>query len=352
MKTPVLHLVFWLVYLIQDTLLHFTWMASTLITVPESEQWRMAVKTALAVLPPKLLVVYYFTQHGVDKILNAKNKWVRIIPELMGVLALSVIIFRMTFHYYINPKIYLLSLKVPLFNARSVLISILEMGYITGIAITFKLLRLQTAARERERNLVKEKLETELKFLRNQTNPHFLFNTLNNIYGLARKKSDATADVVMKLSNLLRFMLYESNNGSITIAEEIKLLENYIELQRIRYNHRLSIRFRKEIDNESQLIVPLLLLPLAENAFKHGISESRFDSFVDIDMKTKEGQLSFIMENSKEDSVVQPVCDNIGLSNIRRQLELLYKEYEMQIKNQQTTFTVILNINLNSYGKI
>ena len=92
------------------------------------------------------------------------------------------------------------------------------------------------------------------------------------------------------------------------------------------------------------------MLPLVENAFKHGISESRFDSYVDIDLKIKQGQLIFIMENSKEESNVQPVCDNIGLGNIRRQPELLYKEHEMQIKNQQKTFTVILEINLNSYG--
>ena len=198
---------------------------------------------------------------------------------------------------------------------------------------------------------MKEKLETELKFLRNQVNPHFLFNTLNNIYALTRKKSDKAPEVVMKLSELLSFMLYESGKESITLAEEIKILEDYIELERIRYNERLSVEFHKDLDDTSQAIAPLLLLPLVENAFKHGVSETRFDSFVRINMELKNAQFRFHIENTMPNGKTVNGSHNIGLNNIRRQLELMYKHHEFTVKPQPTSFCVEMNINLDSYGK-
>jgi LytS/YehU family sensor histidine kinase len=229
---------------------------------------------------------------------------------------------------------------------------LLDIGFVAGGAVALKLLRIQLAGKEREKNLVKEKLGAELKFLRNQTNPHFLFNTLNNIYALARKKSDDTADTVMKLSKLLRFMLYESGKDLITITEEIKMLNDYLELEKIRYNERLAITFNKEIDNGAQTIAPLLLLPFIENAFKHGVSETRFNSHIYIDMKLKSGRLAFNIENSKENGNADAVKDNIGLSNVRRQLELMYKEYSMEVQNGNNLFKVLLTINLDSHAKI
>ena len=240
----------------------------------------------------------------------------------------------------------------PLFRLQSLLMALMDVGFVTGLATTIKLLSIQLAGKEREKNLVKEKLETELKFLRNQTNPHFLFNTLNNIYGLARKKSDDTAEVVMKLSKLLRFMLYESRKSSIKTGEEIKMLDDYINLERIRYSDRLSITFNKEIDNESEQIAPLLLLPFVENAFKHGASENRFESFIRIDLKLDNGLLHFDIENTKENGTADKVTDNIGLGNVRRQLELMYKEYDMQVLSGTNTFKVLLTINLRSHAKI
>lgn len=124
-------------------------------------------------------------------------------------------------------------------------------------------------------------------------------NTLNNIYALARKKSEDTAEVVMKLSELLRFILYESNGRLIALTDEIKVLEDYLELEMIRYNDRLSVSFTKEMDTGSYQITPLLLLPLVENAFKHGISETRFESFIHIDVKAKEGILFLTLKTPK-----------------------------------------------------
>lgn len=352
MKRTLLHFIFWLVYYIQDTFLHYTWMGPILPETSENKQFLMAMQTALVILPPKLLMVYYFINRGVKKLINANWLSPRLALEILMVTSIAVVLFRLTFHYIVTPGIYGLETKYPALNARNILISILELGYITGVAITLKLLRLQVSSREREQNLVKEKLQTELKFLKNQTNPHFLFNTLNNIYALARKKSDKTADVVMKLSELLSFMLYESGKDTITVAEEIKMLEDYIELEKIRYNERLSIRLDKNIDDPARAITPLILLPLVENAFKHGASETRFDSYIHITITLQNGKLGYMIENSFENDKTKNANQCIGLNNIKRQLELMYKEHEMDVVRHEKTFKVIITINLDSYGKI
>jgi len=217
--------------------------------------------------------------------------------------------------------------------------------------VMIKFIRDQLASKEREKVQMKERYEAELKFLRNQTNPHFLLNTLNNIYALARKKSDNTAEVVMRLSEMLRFMLYESDGKFILLSDEIKLVENYLELEMIRYNNRLSLSFNKQVDDECYKITPLLLLPFVENAFKHGISETRFESFIYIDLSVKSGQLTFSVENTKDYSQ-ENNKKNIGLINAKRQLELLYKDYVLDVKENGDTFTVSLSINLNSYVEI
>ncbi len=353
MKRIGLHILFWLAYTVQDILLMFLWMEPALPGVPEKQGYIMAAHAALVILIPKLFLTYYILYVTIPKMLRENSKLAVAITELVLVLIVSIILYRAIFRYYVGPIIYTGYLKPhPLLEIRRVLQTIMDIGFVTGAAVTIKLLRIQLAAKEREKNLTKEKLETELKFLRNQTNPHFLFNTLNNIYALARKKSDDTAQVVMKLSKILRFMLYESKKKRITIAEEIWILNDYLELEKIRYNNRLTVRFQKQIDDDTQPIAPLLLLPLIENAFKHGVSETRFDSFIHIDMQLQRGFLSFNIENTKENGSTDAVTDNIGLSNIRRQLELMYKEYKIVVENHKDIFKVNLAINLSSHAEI
>jgi sensor histidine kinase YesM len=281
-----------------------------------------------------------------------KRRWLLLLPEMLLVLAISVAWYRLSYRYIVSPYIYGLPPADSIWSARGILVSILSIGYVVGIAITLKLLRLQSQARIREQLLVKEKLRTELMFLKNQTNPHFLFNTLNNIYALTRKKSDQAPEVVMKLSELLSFMLYESGKETITIAEEIKVLEDYISLEKIRYNERLSVRFNREIDNVSQPVAPLLFLPLVENAFKHGAGETRFDSFVDIRIQLRKNHLLFSVENSKDFMESKESNGSIGLNNTKRQLQLMYKDHSIDVNTTGNTFKVVININLDSYGKV
>jgi sensor histidine kinase YesM len=195
-----------------------------------------------------------------------------------------------------------------------------------------------------------EKQEAELNYLKSQTNPHFLFNTLNNIYALARDKSDLAPESILRLSKILRFMLYEAGGEYIAIEQELRIINDYLALEQLRYDESLHINFSHDIDDMRQGIPPLLLMPLVENAFKHGVSETRDNPFVEIQLSVHQRQLAFAVKNSAEASLGDgSVRENIGLSNLRRQLELLFKEYNLDIQQGDSVFTAILKINLSSH---
>ncbi|NEU09686.1 histidine kinase [Flavihumibacter sp. R14] len=195
-----------------------------------------------------------------------------------------------------------------------------------------------------------EKQEAELNYLKSQTNPHFLFNTLNNIYSLARDKSDLAAESILRLSKILRFMLYETAGAFISIEQELKITDDYIALEKLRYDESLRINFNHDIEDMKQALPPLLLIPLVENAFKHGVSETRTNPFIDIHVSVKNRVLKFVVKNSTEGSPGEKtVKENIGLSNLRRQLELLYTDYHLSVQQGESEFTTILEINLASH---
>jgi len=268
-------------------------------------------------------------------------------------LMLTLLLYRVLVVFFIDPIIYNWNRpESSFFYPLAFPVALMDIGFVSGVAIAIKQIRQQLSRAKLEQTLIREKLETELKFLRNQTNPHFLFNTLNNIYALARKKSEQTPDAVMKLSKLLRFMLYDTAKSLISIDDELKMLEDYIDLEKIRYNDKLTLSFLKDITDKNEHISPLLLLPFVENAFKHGASESRFATFIHIEMKLQDGILTFSIKNSKENNGDKCGGDAaIGLNNVKRQLELLYKEYNIQVRNEAYVFNVVLTINLKSYAK-
>lgn len=352
-KRILLHVAFWLAYLAQDITLIYLWDKDKHPGVSISRQLMFAFLNSASSLIPKLLFCYYVLYYNLPKLLNSKKDRTKYIVQLILALLLTTTLYRVMAIYFQSPVIYKKTVNFgPFFSIGWYLQMLADIGFASGAAIVIKQFRLQLADKEREKNLIKEKLETELKFLRNQTNPHFLFNTLNNIYALARKRSNETADVVMKLSKLLRFMLYETGSAQIRIIDEIKVLDDYIELEKLRYNDRLTIGFVREIDDENERIAPLLLIPLVENAFKHGASESRFNSFINLEMILQNGMLEFSISNSKEYNGKRLNDENIGLTNVRRQLELLYKDYEVSIKCEDTVHMVFVKINLREHANL
>jgi two-component system LytT family sensor kinase len=228
-----------------------------------------------------------------------------------------------------------------------------QMGYSVGSVVVFGLSRhvynyIKLSQAEQQWRF--EKQTAELNYLRSQTNPHFLFNTLNNIYSLARDKSDLAAESILRLSKILRFMLYETSGEYIAIEQELQIMRDYIDLEKLRYDKSLRVNFNNDIEDMKQAIPPLLLMPLVENAFKHGVSETRSQPFVDIHLSVNKRILTFIVKNSTDGSDPQEIVkENIGLSNLRRQLELLYTDYSLSIQPGASAFTATLKINLASH---
>lgn len=216
------------------------------------------------------------------------------------------------------------------------------------IRYTYDYRQLKAAAQQ----LRIEKQQAELSYLKSQTNPHFLFNTLNNIYSLSRDKSDLAPESILRLSKILRFMLYETGGEYIAIEQEIKIISDYIALEKLRYDESLRINFNHDVEDMHQALPPLLLIPLVENAFKHGASETRGRPYVDIHLSVNQRKLEFIVKNSCEKPDGDgPVVEHIGLSNLRRQLQLLYSDYSLSVHQSDTEFAATLKINLASHVK-
>lgn len=222
---------------------------------------------------------------------------------------------------------------------------------VVAFAAFVKLAKYWYEKEKQAQQLKQQKLEAELNFLKGQIHPHFLFNTLNNLYALTLKKSDASPEVVLKLSELLSFMLYECNSRSVSLDKELKLVENYIDLERIRYDDRLKLKYEKEGDISSNTIPPMLLLPFVENAFKHGTSGSLEEVKVEISVKVDQSTLYFEVKNTKPDAPADEEFEyqkGIGLKNVSRRLELLYNGYySMKKEESETSYTISLTIQLD-----
>jgi LytS/YehU family sensor histidine kinase len=200
-------------------------------------------------------------------------------------------------------------------------------------------------------NLEKEKLESELKFLKSQIHPHFLFNTLNNLYALTLKKSDKAPEMVIQLSNLLEYSLYSGKETEVELNGELKQLLGYIDLEKIRFGNRLIVNTEITGNTDGLMIAPLLLLPFVENSFKHGASNDLKSPFIDLKIKLDGNHLLFSISNSCNGASgkFEDYKEGIGLKNVKRRLELLYpNKHSLEIIQKQDSFDVNLTMELNS----
>ena len=216
------------------------------------------------------------------------------------------------------------------------------------LAIVIKLFKTWYEQRHQSNRILQEKTEAELAMLKGQINPHFLFNTLNNIYALALKKSDLTAESVLKLSEMLDYLLYECDAETVSIRKEINLIENYVYLQRLRYGDRLVIQIETR-DACDEQIPPMLLLPFVENSFKHGAGKQSKKVWIHVKVSIEHHFMNFRITNSittSRNSIHQvPASGGIGLENVKKRLQLLYQNrYSLEIENLSDTFNVLLKI--------
>ncbi|MCB9286985.1 MAG: histidine kinase [Lewinellaceae bacterium] len=344
-----LHFGFWLVYALYDGYLSVPLSGQSFAGLAIWERLSMGYRAELVLLLIKIPAVYLVLYRFLPPIFENK-KFFRLAVQFLLTAAVATIAIFMAWHKIIYPHI--LNVAPPEAAANAwiaafrLLWSSFDILMLLGVTAALKLFRMRLSVAEREKQLVEEKLQSELRFLRAQTNPHFLFNTLNNLYHLARKHSENTPDAILKLSGMMRFMLYECTARHIILLKEVNVIRDYLDLERLRYGSRLSAGFRVDVDDEGQLIAPLLLLPLVENAFKHGASESRGNTWVRIFLHLKNGRLSFQVENAKDPSEGM-AAEGIGLTNVKRQLELLYPGYRLQLDDRGDQFFAHLSIDLS-----
>jgi len=225
------------------------------------------------------------------------------------------------------------------------------------VATAIKLVRYSFQIQKRNRELDNLKLDTELKLkeaelklLKAQIHPHFLFNTLNNLYGLTLEKSDEAPNLVLRLSEILDYILYRCNEKRVSLSEEINNLNNYIEIEKIRYSEKLKLESNLPENTENLSIAPLILLPFVENAFKHGVSKSTGTAEVEIETTIDKNKLQFNIKNSKNPNIKtdENYSKGIGLNNVKKRLDLMYPEkYILAINDKTETFSVNLTLQLD-----
>lgn len=221
--------------------------------------------------------------------------------------------------------------------------------YILIVAIGTIIKTLSEFYNDQQNKLLAEsqRTSTELNYLRKQTNPHFLFNSLNSIYSLAHKKSDLVPDAIVTLSEMMRYMLYETDNKTVLLEKEIDYIKNYIELQKLRLNNIENISINIHGDTKNKFIEPMLLISFIENAFKYG-TDYKGAAYVKIVITIEENILTFWVENKIENSKKDPENSGIGLTNIQNRLNLLYPNaHELTINQDDQFFRVHLNIKLD-----
>lgn len=224
------------------------------------------------------------------------------------------------------------------------------------IVSAFKLLKLNLKQSKNNAELQSKILATqlklkeqELKYLKMQIHPHFIFNTLNTMYGFALKKADETPEMILKLSNLLDYLLYQVDKPFVDLQEEINHIEDYISLEQIRFNDTLKVSIHKNTNNGTVEIAPMLFIPFVENAFKHGAIVNG-NLRIDINIEIQSNSILFTIKNSSTKDASS--IDGLGLENIKKRLELLYpNRYELSIHNYEDIFEVFLKLNLKANQK-
>lgn len=224
------------------------------------------------------------------------------------------------------------------------------MPYFTAL-IGSALFEIAAYARRKEKEMAvlrSEKLESELKFLKSQVNPHFLFNALNNIYTLSVLKSDAAPDNLLKLSAMLRYVLYDCKEATVPLGKEIEYLRHFIALNLLKDSRGMNVKTMLDESRPHLRIAPMLFIPFVENAFKHSKVEDLANGWMDIQLKTEENAVILEVKNSlPKEGFTKNEAGGIGLENVRRQLELLYPgRHELRIGKTERAFEVYLKIHI------
>lgn len=325
-----LHFIFWIMIV-----LYFAWGFGLGINPKKS------ILNALFFLPGHMLTVYSLLYFLVPKFLLNRKYWQFFLGLIIAVFLCAVYTTVAQLSVNSNPQLQGANFSV----GRNVLPFI----HVAGIAASIKLLKFWYAQKRQTQEAEKQRTVAELKLLKAQLHPHFLFNTLNNLYSHTLEFSPKSPEIVLKISALLRFMIYESNAPRIPLAKEINLLQDYISLEKLRYGDRLDLSESITGDIEKYQIAPLLLLPFLENAFKHGTSKQIDQCWISLDLTVNDSTMHFKLINSIDPASEENIASHggLGLDNVKKRLELLYKgNYKLDTQKLEEVYVVNLELEL------
>jgi two-component system, LytTR family, sensor histidine kinase AlgZ len=338
-RVVLMHLSFWCVYLS-----FFVYQVSSYQR--DQVDWFRVFKVVAIQFSFAMLLSYLSYFYFLPKILSSKNGWAYLLYFL--VIFIVVMMARLQLERYVidgfkgkEEYLYRPRFVVHVFVTNFFIVVFLGM-------IRFAVEWFEFEARKR--SIENENLTAELNFLKAQINPHFLFNTLNNLYYLAYSKSPNTPEIISKLSNMMRYMIYDSNYPDVPLMKEIEYMQNYISLERLRLNDQIPITFEIEGDPENYRITPLIFITFLENAFKHGVSNSNPKSWVRLKLQLKGKNCIYQVENSRAGAVKPDAGEKsgIGLQNLKRRLELSYPgKHTLEVVESTEKYQVTLNINLS-----
>jgi sensor histidine kinase YesM len=347
-RSPVLrvsrHLLFWLVRLSNLSFVYH----SHAYMVPSSPQltWATAIQTSLVELSGEMLLSYGIA-YGLFPLFFERKKYWRF---AITTLALLVLVFLGTYPYQMNFHFPRYTSESPGFVWNSTM-QFIRTGFTTWLLFVAWRLNKKYFQRIRERvALSKEKADVEFQLLKAQVHPHFLFNTLNNIYSFALDGSPRAEELLTKLSSMMNYMIYDCEADRMLLQRELHLLEDYLGLERARYGDRLDLQVSIGGDMGRRHIAPLLMIPFVENSFKHGASQVLEHPWVRLQIRAAGDQLDFRLSNNQPpDAAAGKGKSGIGLKNIRRRLELLYpNHYRLEIDSAGDVFSVRLVVPLDN----
>lgn len=338
------------------TLIHILlWLSYFLILVYTSSQ-ALELETSIIMgfrtISLHAFLFYANTEILIPQILE-KRKYLYYVLSILGLLGLTMLILRISYEIPVikgafesmramRPN----KLPAPEIIPRWFISNLVSFMSILFISTLYSLINISRKKEEQEMAKKNETLQSELKFLKSQISPHFLFNALNNIYALSFTGSEKTPEMILKLSNMLRYGLYDCNESKVPLSLELAYLLNYIDLQKIKEETEPNIRFNYLETNGNLKIDPMMLIPFIENSFKHSKIENSKDGYIRIDLKTEGNKLLFKIENSLPDVTHnKDKVGGIGLINVKRRLELLYpNRHELVVKDLKDKFSVTLEL--------
>ena len=304
--------------------------------------------------------VYAIIYYILPLYISNKKKWVTTGKLLLIFIAFLALHDFMTYRNIIDSKndYWRRQKNTPVYTPNFATVSkltnqqiIFNLSTLVGLTVAIKLLKRWWLKRRETEQIAKEKISAELQLLKAQIHPHFLFNSLNNIYSFALEGSPKAPEMIQKLSGLLHYMLYECKQPLVPLEKELEMIQDYISLEKIRYGERLRIDMQIQQDGGHQVIAPLLLVPFVENSFKHGTSKMLSRPEITLSIIVKENILYFKLTNSRP-ATIDEISPNgnrgMGLKNVKKRLALLYaRRYELQIIDDTLSYTVWLNVVLS-----